>query len=131
MLKAIKKFLQDGKEKYKVPRSVRDLIPINCIWKDGIFRSGKKYSKTYRFTDINYQTASPDDQKMMFFDYSAVLNGFDTGGTTKMTVNKHRMNRLDIEDSVLMPLQDDHIDTLRGEYNDMILEKSIKSNGSI
>ena len=46
MLKAIKMFLQDEKEKYRIPRKVQDLIPINCIWKDGIFRSGKKYSKT-------------------------------------------------------------------------------------
>ena len=131
MLKAIKQFLQDRKEKYKVPRSVRDLIPINCIWKDGIFRSGKEYTKTYRFTDINYRTASEDDKKTMFFDYSAVLNGFDTGGTTKMTVNKHTMNRLDFEGSVLMPMQEDQIDHLRNEYNGMILEKSVGSNGAV
>ena len=131
MLKAIKKFLQDSKEKYKVPRSVRDLIPINCIWKDGIFRSGKKYTKTYRFTDINYQTASEEDKKTMFFDYSAVLNGFDTGGTSKMTVNKHTVNRLDFKDSVLMPMWGDQIDPLRNEYNGMILEKSVGSNGAV
>ena len=131
MLKAIKKFLQDRKVKYKVPRSVRDLIPINCIWKDGIFRSGKEYTKTYRFTDINYQTASPEDQKTMFFDYSAVLNGYDTNATSKMTVNKHTVNRLDFKDSVLMPMQSDLIDPLRNEYNNMILEKAVGRNGSV
>lgn len=131
MLKAIKKFLQDRKEKYKVPRSVRDLIPINCIWKDGIFRSGKEYTKTYRFTDINYRTASEDDKKTMFFDYSAVLNGYDTNATSKMTVNKHTMNRLDVKGSVLMPMQEDQIDHLRNEYNGMILEKSVGSNGAV
>ena len=26
------------KEKYRIPRKVQDLIPIDCIWKDGIFR---------------------------------------------------------------------------------------------
>ena len=131
MLKAIKKFLQDRKEKYKVPRSVRDLIPINCIWKDGIFRSGKEYTKTYRFTDINYRTASEDDKKTMFFDYSAVLNGYDTNATSKMTVNKHTVNRLDFKDSVLMPMWGDQIDPLRNEYNNMILEKAVGSNGSV
>ena len=131
MLKAIKKFLQDRKEKYKVPRSVRDLIPINCIWKDGIFRSGKEYTKTYRFTDINYRTASEDDKKTMFFDYSAVLNGYDTNATSKMTVNKHTVNRLDFKDSVLMPMWEDQIDPLRNEYNGMILEKSVGSNGAV
>ena len=131
MLKAIKKFLQDEKEKYRIPRKVQDLIPINCIWKDGIFRSGKKYSKTYRFTDINYQVASLDDKKQMFFDYSAILNGLDAGATTKITINNHRMDRLDFEDSVLMPLRGDDNDVYRQEYNDMLLDKTIGSNGML
>ena len=131
MLKAIKKFLQDEKEKYRIPRKVQDLIPINCIWKDGIFRSGKKYSKTYRFTDINYQVASLDDKKLMFFDYSAILNGLDAGATTKITINNHRMNRLDFEDSVLMPLRGDDNDIYRQEYNNMLLDKTIGSNGML
>lgn len=131
MLKAIKKFLQDEKEKYRIPRKVQDLIPINCIWKDGIFRSGKKYSKTYRFTDINYQVASLNDKKQMFFDYSAILNGLDAGATTKITINNHRMNRLDFEDSVLMPLRGDDNDVYRQEYNDMLLDKTIGSNGML
>ena len=71
MLKSIKKLMAQEKEKYRIPRKVQDLIPIDCIWKDGIFRSGNKYSKVYRFTDINYQVASQDDKKLMFFDYSA------------------------------------------------------------
>lgn len=131
MLKAIKKFLQDEKEKYRIPRKAQDLIPINCIWKDGIFRSGKKYSKTYRFTDINYQVASLDDKKQMFFDYSAILNGLDAGATTKITINNHRMNRLDFEDSVLMPMRGDDNDVYRQEYNDMLLDKTIGSNGML
>ena len=74
MLKSIKKLLTQEKEKYRIPRKVQDLIPIDCIWKDGIFRTGNKYSKTYRFTDINYQVASMDDKKQMFFAYSAILH---------------------------------------------------------
>ena len=131
MLKAIRKFLQDEKEKYRIPRKVQDLIPINCIWKDGIFRSGKKYSKTYRFTDINYQVASLDDKKQLFFDCSAILNGLDAGATTKITINNHRMDRLDFEDSVLMPLRGDDNDVYRQEYNDMLLDKTIGSNGML
>ena len=46
MLKSIKKLLAQEKEKFRIPRKVQDLIPIDCIWKDGIFRSGNKYSKT-------------------------------------------------------------------------------------
>ena len=74
MMKSIRKHMVAEKDAYRIPRQVRDLIPIQCLWKDGIFRSGQKYSKTYCFTDINYQVAALEDKKQMFFGYSAILN---------------------------------------------------------
>ena len=47
-----------NKEKTRVPRTVQDTIPVDIIYKDGIFRSGNKYTKSYRFLDINYKIAS-------------------------------------------------------------------------
>ncbi len=129
MLKSMKRLFAQEKEKYRIPRKVQDLIPIDCIWKDGIFRSGNKYSKVYRFTDINYQVASLDDKKQMFFDYSAILNGLDAGASTKITINNHRMNRWDFEESVLMPMQGDEQDQYRQEHNEMLLDLTVGSNG--
>jgi len=129
MLKSIKRLFAQEKEKYRIPRKVQDLIPIDCIWKDGIFRSGNKYSKVYRFTDINYQVASLDDKKLMFFDYSAILNGLDAGASTKITINNHRMNRWDFEESVLMPMKGDEQDQYRQEHNEMLLDLTVGSNG--
>ena len=129
MLKSMKRLFAQEKEKYRIPRKVQDLIPIDCIWKDGIFRSGNKYSKVYRFTDINYQVASLDDKKLMFFDYSAILNGLDAGASTKITINNHRMNRWDFEESVLMPMKGDEQDQYRQEHNEMLLDLTVGSNG--
>ena len=129
MLKSIKRLFAQEKEKYRIPRKVQDLIPIDCIWKDGIFRSGNKYSKVYRFTDINYQVASLEDKKLMFFDYSAILNGLDAGASTKITINNHRKNRRDYEESVLMPMKGDEQDQYRQEHNEMLLDLTVGSNG--
>ena len=129
MLKSIKKLMAQEKEKYRIPRKVQDLIPIDCIWKDGIFRSGNKYSKVYRFTDINYQVASQDDKKLMFFDYSAILNGMDTGATHQITKNIHLMSRWDFEESVLMPMKGDEQDKYRQENNDILLGQTVGNNG--
>jgi len=129
MMKSIKKLIRLEKEKYRIPRKVQDLIPIDCIWKDGIFRKGNLYSKTYRFTDINYQVASLDDKKQMFLAYSVILNGLDCGASTKITINSHHMSRWDFEDSVLMPLRGNEQDVYRHEYNNMLLDKTIGSNG--
>ena len=60
MIKTLSNLLQQDKEKYRVPRRVQDVIPIRRIWPDGIFLVGSKYSKMYRFTDIN--SSSPAAQ---------------------------------------------------------------------
>ena len=39
-----------------VPKSVQDVIKIDAVYSDGIFLTGKdRYSKTFKFTDINGQ----------------------------------------------------------------------------
>ena len=63
MIKSIKAILAQDKEKFKVPRKVQDLIPIKNIWPDGIFKVGNKFSKSFRFSDINYLVASREDNK--------------------------------------------------------------------
>ena len=54
MIKTLKNLLKQDKERYSVPRKVQDIIPIQRIWKDGIFQVGNRFSKTYKFTDISY-----------------------------------------------------------------------------
>lgn len=58
MLKSIKTMMSQDRERYRIPRRVRDVIPIRCVWPDGVFRVGRKFSKTFRFSDINYMVAS-------------------------------------------------------------------------
>ena len=74
MIKSIKAILAQDKEKFKVPRKVQDLIPIKNIWPDGIFKVGNKFSKSFRFSDINYLVASREDKESMFLTYSELLN---------------------------------------------------------
>ena len=112
-----------------IPRRVQDTIPIKRVWPDGIFLVGNKYSMSFRFTDINYLIASREDKERMFLTYSELLNSLDSGVTTKITLNSHRLNRRDFEASILMPMQEDGLDEYRQEYNDMLLEKATGANG--
>lgn len=102
MIKTLKISIKQDKEKYRVPRKVQDVIPISCIWPDGIFKVGNKFSQTFRFSDINYQVASREDKESMFLTYSELLNSLDSGAITKITINNRRMNKADFEDSILM-----------------------------
>ena len=78
MLKSIQTILKQDKEMFKVPRRVQDLVPVQRIWPDGIFQVGpNKFSKTWKFSDINYQVASEEDKENMFLLYSDILNSFN------------------------------------------------------
>ena len=54
MIKTLSKAQKMEREKFRIPRSVQDAIPIRRIFADGIFQVGNQYSKTWSFTDINY-----------------------------------------------------------------------------
>lgn len=129
MIKSIKSILSTDKEKYKVPKKVQDVIPIKRIWPDGIFLVGSKFVKSWKFTDINYLVASREDKKTMFLAYSELLNSLDSGASTKITINNHRMKKEDFEQSVLMPMKEDGLDKYREEYNQMLLDKALDANG--
>lgn len=123
MLKTVETLIKKEKEKYRVPRKVQDVIPVQRIWNDGIFKTGKRYSKTFRFSDINYQTASEEDKESMFMKYSELLNSFDSEAVTKLTINNKKLNREDFERIVKLPLQGDRLDALREEFNSILLDK--------
>ncbi len=131
LIKTLSQTLKQDKEKFKVPRSVQQAIPIRKIWPDGIFQVESKYSRTFRFTDINYSIASKADKTEMFLDYSELLNALDSGCTVKITLNNRKINKEEFEQSLLIPMKGDGLDEYRKEYNDMLLSKISGTNNSI
>ena len=123
LIKPLSQTLKQDKEKFKVPKSVQQAIPIRKIWPDGIFQVESKYSRTFRFTDINYSIASKADKTEMFLDYSELLNALDSGCTAKITLNNRKINKEEFEQSLLIPMKGDGLDEYRKEYNDMLLSK--------
>ncbi|WP_303438309.1 VirB4-like conjugal transfer ATPase, CD1110 family, partial [uncultured Oscillibacter sp.] len=90
-----------------------------------------KFSKTIRFSDINYAIASKEDKTSMFLGYSELLNALDTGSTTKLTINNKQLDRQDFEQKILLPRQDDYLDGYRAEYNAMLMDKVTDSSNSV
>lgn len=132
MLKTLKMISRQEKEKLKVPRSVQDLIPVRTVYPDGIFEvSQGKYSRTYRFDDINYAVASGPDKDSMFLKYSEILNSLDSGAVSKITVNNRRMDRREIARDILLPSRNDRLDEYRKEYNRILLEKALSTTSMV
>ena len=114
MLRTLKNLFKQDREKFVVPKSVQNVIPIKTIWEDGIFLVGRnKYAKTFKFEDINYAVASREDKETMFLEYSELLNSLDSGATTKITINNRRWNKADFEQTILIPMADDNLDKYR------------------
>ncbi len=128
MIKTLNQILKSEKEPFKVPSSVQDTIPIKKIWKDGTFQVGNKFSRTFRFTDVNYSVAARDDQLAMFLAYCELLNALEIGATTKITINNRRMTKSSFARN-LIPHADDGLDEYRDEYNSMIMDAAIRGNG--
>ena len=131
MMKSLKNRIKEDKEKYTVPKTVQDYIPITTIYKDGIFKIGNKYSKSFKFTDINYLTANEEDKQEMFLQYSELLNSFDSEAITKITINNRKLNKEDFRNHILINERSDNLSEYRHEYNEMLTDKASGVNGII
>lgn len=132
MLKTLKMISRQEKEKLKVPRSVQDLIPVRTVYPDGIFEVAQgKYSRSYRFDDINYAVASGPDKESMFLKYSEILNSLDSGAVSKITVNNRRMDKREIARDILLPSRNYRLDEYRKEYNRILLEKALSTTSMV
>ncbi len=120
MSKTLKNVLKQDAESFKIPRSIQDTIPINRVWEDGVFLVGNnKYSKTIRFTDINYAVASKDDQLDMFMSYCDLINSLEVGVTTKITSFNRCISKSAFAKN-LLPRRDDDLDDYVTEHNKML-----------
>ena len=132
MLKTLKNIRRRDTDKFMIPHSVQEVIPIRTVWKSGIFLVGQsRYSRTWQFFDINYALAGEEDQKSMLLGYSALLNLCDSNADTKFSIVTRKLNRRDFEEYIMIPYENDGRDHYRKEYNDMLLEKASHASGMI
>ena len=111
MIKKLERFFQKDKNIFEIPKSVQDVIPIKMIYRDGIFLVDKnKYSKTFKFTDINFAAASKDDKESMFIKYSELINSLDPSVDSKITILNRRLNKIDYDNNIKIKEANDRLD---------------------
>ena len=110
------KFFKNIKDKEEtiIPKGVQDVIPVQKIWRDGIFLMGKnKYSKTFKFSDINYVVASEEDKETMFLDYMQIINSFESDMFVKFTILNSKLDEDKIEKNIKIEKKGDRLDKFR------------------
>lgn len=129
MLKTLKNIRRRDTDKYMIPHSVQEVIPIRTVWKSGILLVGQnRYSRTWQFSDINYALAGEEDQKSMLLGYSALLNLCDSNADTKLSIVTRKLNRRDFEEYIMIPYENDGRDHYRKEYNDTQAQTQAESS---
>lgn len=108
-------------EGMSVPRSVQDVIKIDAVYSDGIFMTGKdRYSKTFKFTDINYAVSSKEDKESHFLKFSEILNSFENGISSQITIINRKLKHNELKEIALLEKANDNKDKYRKEINDML-----------
>ena len=117
-----KKLKKASEPLYKSPKSIQETIEIMEVSESGIFKvQQNKYSKTYKFMDINYTTATYDEQEEILQRYCKFLNSFDC--SFKITINNKNKDMQDLRKYILLPYLNDGFDDFRKIYNKIIEEK--------
>ena len=131
IIEKIRKIL-GTEDQMKVPRTVQQVIPIKRVYEDGIFQVGmNKYSKTFKFSDINYITADDKTQKALFVSYQEMLNLLDDKCEYKTTIINRKFNRLDFENKIKMDVKNDELTKYRKELNEILSKNLVESQGVI
>ena len=89
------------------------------------------YSRTIKFSDINYQTARRDEQVDLFTRYCEVLNYCDPTMNVQISIVNRRIDEQSFRETMFMPMQGDEPDRYRKEMNDMLAQRALEGQNSI
>ena len=117
----------DGK-----PHTAQQSIPYVQMYPDGICHvSGKRYSKTIAFEDINYQLAQADDKTAIFENWCDFLNYFDASVSVQLSFINQGARQEKAQAAIQIPAQDDAFNSIRKEYADMLKAQLEKGNNGL
>lgn len=109
--------------------SVQTTIPYLEMFKDGICQVTENYyTKTIRFSDIDYQLVDYDSAGKIFDDYCRILNYFDEKIKFQLTFENQTIDINTLLKEIDIPEQDDKFNEIRKEYADMLKKQLIEGN---
>ena len=137
MLQSLKDRIKEGKVGYKVPKRTQDLIPIQRIFgSSGIFLVDNRFTKTFRFKDINYQMTSREYREdICIHKWASIINGMDDEAIIKITLFNRPTETTDIDDGIYIDTTDLHCSKMlmqaADEFNKLIDEKAGNRTGML
>lgn len=116
---------------FQQTRSVQQMIPVKRAFEDGIFlMDNGTYTQTFRFSDVNYATASKLQKESILLKYCDVINGVPAGQITQIDIVSRALHMEQLGNS-LYTKKDDGLDRYRKEMNSYIMKQKDSGNGII
>lgn len=126
--RAIQKAQRDG----KIPRDAVQTIPYRELFPDGLMQvNDKLFTKTLRFSDINYELAQPEDKEQTFDGLCDFYNTLDSSMWAQMSFVNLRANLIDFQKSITIPEQGDGFDDVRRELGGILKTQLAKGNNGM
>lgn len=91
----------------------------------------KLFTKTLRFSDINYELAQPEDKEQTFDGLCDFYNALDSSMWAQMSFLNLRANLIDYRKSVTVPGQGDDCDDVRRELETILQAQLAKGNNGL
>ena len=128
----VKRSIQKAQRDGKIPRDAVQTIPYRELFPDGLMQvNDKLFTKTLRFSDINYELAQPEDKEQTFDGLCDFYNALDSCMWAQMSFLNLRANLIDYRKSVTVPGQGDGCDDVRRELETILQAQLAKGNNGL
>ena len=128
----VKRSIQKAQRDGKIPRDAVQTIPYRELFPDGLMQvNDKLFTKTLRFSDINYELAQPEDKEQTFDGLCDFYNALDSSMWAQMSFLNLRANLIDYRKSVTVPGQGDGCDDVRRELETILQAQLAKGNNGL
>ncbi|MEY8445509.1 hypothetical protein AALA44_04825 [Enterococcus ratti] len=124
LMKKQKKKRRHYQKKEAPKKNVQEALCYEKMFESGICEViPNHYSKSIKFSDINYQIAQQEDQVMIFNKYCELLNSLDDTIHLTITLRKKQIDIEEITEKLFYEKRGEHSDIYREEINQMLFQK--------
>ena len=110
-----------------------DAIPYQYFYYDGMIEDNDGYFSTqYNLGDVNFLTASNDEQERIFYGYRDLLAGIEDGVNMQVLIHNIRENdRLSVLQKVSYGMQRDGLNRYRNLMNELLSQRLLRGKNGL
>jgi len=119
-------------KKQAAPKNTIQQIKYSRMFEDGICEvETGLYSRSLKFSDINYQAARTDEQRDIFSRYCEILNYCDPTMHLQINITNRKIDKDAFRETMFIRMNEDKLDFYRKELNGILSEKALEGQNSI